>query len=362
MTDLAPLLDNAFRPTEILAAKAVSLALSTARFPPELRECRWVTDIPSEFLKLLPEEIEGFHLDCGFLSPVGWNILSSFMGMAMGFDEMTPVPARLPHALYTPRYNYGGWTRIFRLKAAALPPREDVIGPLVGSFLGLASAGGYSEERVRGVLGIPPTREITQACVREALLASDLFEAPWMVCTWTGPDGWVVEGVASRYKNRELSPDQECAFDLMNRPYADQTHGFNDDGFPILFSGPEMGFEMVIQAIERALRLGYRLDLVWEPIEKPVDAWEDGVKGPGVTPLMGVVIPGPAGYYTIAFQHDGVHARIEGVAESDYQLFEGITGVHPGQPLRTQDFEKLVLHGTPIFGRFKSYAPAVRKD
>ena len=355
-------LDNAFRAIEIVAAKSIGVALATARFPTELRETRWCIEVAPLFLRLLPEELRTLHMDCGFAPPVGWNILSSALGLLSGFDEATPVPARLPRALYTPRYNYGGWVRIYRNKAAALRTQEDVIGPLVVHYLGMGLAGGFSEERARGILGIPVTRPMTASVVREALLATDLFSAPWLVSVWTGPNGWVVQGVGSRFLDGQVSPEDECGLDLATRPYAEQLPGYDANGAPIFCSGPDLGLEAVVEAIEMALRLGYRLELIWEPLNTPLDAWEDGVGGFGETPLQGFVIPGPIGHYTVAIQCDGELLRLEGIGESDYELFKGITGINPAEPLRNEHFEILAQKGTPIFGRFATFAPATTKD
>jgi hypothetical protein len=360
MPDTFPALEQAFQPYQVLAAKAMLIAQATARFPTELRETRWVTEVAPLFLKLLPSEIRGIHMECGFAQPVGWNILSHTLGLISGFDEETPVPARMPHALYTPRYNYGGWVRIWRLSEAALPDREAVLGPLVSTYARMAVAGGAMEEIVRGVLGIPPVADLSVIAIRQALLKTDLFAAPWMVSVWTGPNGWVTQGVASRLLNGEAAPEQDCVADLVTRRYADQTPGFDEGGSLIFQSGPDMGVEAVIKGIEMALRLGYRLDLIWEPIHAAIDSWEDGVMGFGETPLMGFVIPGPVGHFTVGLQYDGVSTRIEGLAESDYVLFRGITGIDPALPLTPGNFEVLAQKGTPIFGRFASFAPATR--
>lgn len=361
MNDTLSPLESSFRPAEIVAAKAISLAQAGANLPSEFRELRWLLELAPLNLRLFPAEYRGLHMECGFAQSIGWNILSQVLGIVTGHDPDTPVPDRQPHAFYTPRYNYGGWVRIFRSTKAALPQREDVIAPLVDSYLKRAASGSAMEEAVRGLLGIPANRDLTETGVREALLSSDLFTAPWMVATWTSPQGWVVLGNASRFLEGLVRPDQECGIDLLTREHADQSMGFDETGLPILFSGPSLGLEVVIQAVELALRMGYRLDLIHKPIETELDAWEDGIRGFGETPLMGYVIPGPVGHFTVAFQFDGAYTRLEGIGESDYELFRGVTGINPAEPLRNADYEVLAMRGTPIFGRFATFAPATKK-
>jgi hypothetical protein len=342
-----------YMPVQVVAAMANHVALSTASYPNAIREATWMRMVQPQLSYLSNAELQGLHRYCGFSHGIGWHILSKMLGIVAGHDGFDIAPSK-PTPLYQPRYNYGGWVRIFRSESARLPLEDSVIDSVVD--MKLASIGSREDEEViRGLFDISPIEKLDRASMREAIVRSDLFRAPWMVAVWQPDSQWVVQGVASRYLDGLEGSLTTPTRDLFTRAYADQTPLVKPDGY-VFGTGPDMGLEAVIIGAELALRKGYRLDLVYEPIRKPLDSWGDGVMKLAETPLMGVCLNTVLASFLVAFQVVEDRIYLEGLDERDYETFQAATGINPTKPLKPGDIERVASMGLPVFGRVPSFS------
>lgn len=360
---------------QLVAAEAEAVLASTVRMHPALREALYLLRVRPLLDKLSMAERQALDTEYAASYGIGWNIMSQLLGVLSGHDTSVRIGGRQPNMVYTPRYNYGGWVRIWRSKAAMLPTSPAYIERMVREELGGASRGEAWEERVRGRWGITPNVPLTGEAIRKAILGSDLYSAPWMVAVWRPSHGWVVAGSAMRYLDGATTPDDPAIFDLLSRSYADQTFPPKVDedlgvsalemGQPWLVparnAGPTVGLDNVFPWVELGLRRGWRVDFVWEPAERPLDSWEDGLPGVAETPLQGYLIHTPAASFLVAIRYENGEAKLEGVNEEDYELFESFTGVHPDRRLTNGDLEVLATKGTPIFGRIPSFVMKVER-
>lgn len=350
---------NPTNPNETLEALAMNagfVAHATARQSAALREALWFTRV-NQFMQLLNStELERSFRYSGFLNGTGWQTLSMTMGIVNGQDPVK-IDGRCAFPLYQPRTNFGGWVRIFRSTKAALPKNDLTVDTTVDAAFRQAQIDQDSEDWVKGIWGLSPVGPVTRDALREGILASDLFTAPWMVATWRRDFQWAVEGIAMDYLRGEAEASSPILHDLFTRPYADQVPKVDEYGDFVPGTGPSMGIQTVIRGVDTALRFGYRLDLLMDPLEEPLDAWEDGVPDLGETPLMGVVIQSNSACWLVTFGRDRDRWKIGGLAAEDTPAFLETTGVDPAQPLRERDFEQLVGLGVPVWGRIPSFAP-----
>lgn len=371
--DLGGGTENLIALPQLVAARAESVLAATVRMHPVVRELLYQRRVRPLLDRLSMAEREALESEFACAFGIGWNCMSQALGILSGLDTSIKIGGRQPNMIYTPRYNYGGWVRVWRSKAAALPATPALVGRLVREELVLASISDAMEERVRGRWGITPNIALDEETVKRALLRSDLFDAPWMVSVWRPEHNWVVVGAASRYLDGSLAADDPALYDLMSRPYADQTfplkvdeasgrHGV-DMGRPWLVpaqnAGPDVGLDRVIPWIEHGLRRGYRVDFVWEPAARPLDVWEDGLPGVAEAPLMGFLVHTPTGSLMPAIRYEDGEARLEGICEEDYDLFREMTGVEPNRRLTNRDLETLNRVGLAIYGRIPSFTMKV---
>lgn len=358
--------------TAMIVEEVKSVVASTIRYPNVVRETLYQARVQPLFGKLTTSEIMNLHHECGFAHGIGWAVLSQALGIMSGQDESRKMGKISPTPLYTPKHNYGGWVRIFRLKAAALPlTMLDFVTDREWSRI--VPEDPESEAEARGTWGISPYVPLTREVLKEALEASDLFTAPWMVAIWRPEHGWVVKGAASRYREnpRVFGLEHPETVELFSRPFADQVrpstfdstigaYTFTDDKGAVrnvTNPGPDLGIREVIPAIEMALRLGYRLDLVSAPNPTPMDTWRDAVEAFSETPLMGVLLQMPSLALLPSFQMVAAtkEFRIEGIDPRDYPVFHEGTKINPERPIQPQDIESLVMLGVPVFGRIPSF-------
>jgi hypothetical protein len=357
----------------LVAARAEGVLAATVRMHPAMRELLYLKRVRPLLDRLSMAEREALDAEYACAYGIGWNIASQTLGVLSGWDTSIRIGGRQPNMIYTPRSNYGGWVRIWRSKAAALPTSTALVDRMVHGELALASLGEVMEERVRGRWGITPNIPLDEESVRRQVLQSDLFRAPWMVAVWRPEHNWVVAGAASRYLSGELASDDPALFDLLGRVYADQTFPPRvDEGagtpsidlgrqwlVPAAGAGPEVGLDRAIQWVEHGLRRGYRVDFVWEPAERPLDVWEDGLPGVAEAPLMGFLIHTPTMSFLPAIRYEEGEARLEGICEADYDLFRTMTGVEPDKRLTNRDLETLNRVGVAVYGRIPSFAMKV---
>jgi hypothetical protein len=353
-------------PSELVAAESTAVAVATARFPNAFREAYYQTRVQPILNRLTTDEMDQLHRGCGFSHGIGWAVLSQTLGILSGQDKSREMGSRSATPLYTPKVNYGGWVRIFRSKAAALP-KAAIPSMVEEALASLQLEGG--EERLRGLYGIPARQPLSRDRVRAALEASDLFEAPWMAAIWRPEHGWAIHGVATRFLDGKIGTNSPDVSDLFRRAFADQVPppdydeermgftapGSNGSRLTLYRPGPALGVEPIIHVVEMALSNGYRLDLVHRAIEQPIDSWEGGIAGLGKTPLMGVQILLPTGSVLVAFQVVGTGVRIEGLDKREVDVFQAATGVDPTKQLGLPEVEALVVQGIPVWGRIPSF-------
>ncbi len=360
----APAIQSALA-RDLIAQEVRHVLAATASYPNAVREAYYIHRVLPHFPgKMLPGHLRSISQVCGYASGLGWMIASKVLGVAAGRDYSfftdKPLPPRsvaYPH--YEPRFNYGGWVRLFRSKAAAMPENSRFFDEYAAYLLsGITyDKDGESEMEAKGIYGIEPYAPITLQTIKEGLKSLGYCEAPWLVAIWHPGSGWVVQGNASRFLDGEGKLDARTA-DLLNRPYADQIPGMDADMEWIPGTGPIMGLRAVMEGTELALRKGYRLDMVVKPVDR-LDSWEDGVPGFAETPLMGVLIHGPVGSFLPAFQSTQQGAiRLSGLADDTLPHFREITGIDPTKDLSGKDVDMLSLMGIPVFGRVTTLTAA----
>jgi|GEM_PF-4908717 len=354
---------------DLVVNEAESVAVSTLRYPNVVREAAYLARVMPLFANLSPEEIGVLHRECGYAHGIGWMVLTQALGLMNGQDRSRKMGQSSPTPLYTPKVNYGGWVRLFRSQAAALP--AEMLDAVVRREWSRIAPEDGSEDRCRGTWGISPFAALTKEVLKQAIQESDLFTAPWMAAIWRPRHGWVVAGAATRYLSGDIDVTHPDAMDLFSRQYADQTKPETFDvelgcfttpgagGTPLNNGdpGPSLGIRETIPWVEMALRLGYRLDLVMAPVEEPLDTWEDALVNYSETPLMGVLIQVATASYLPSFQAnpENREVRLEGLDPRDFGVFHAATGVDPARPLTPQDVESLVLLGIPVFGRIPGF-------
>lgn len=360
------------RITDLLVHEVEDVVITTLRYPNVVREGLYLTRVQPLFGKMTTDEILALPHECGYAHGIGWAVLSQALGIMSGQDRSRKMGMASPTPLYTPKHNYGGWVRIFRSKAAALPLSSlDFVTD--SEWRRLLPGDPASEARARGVWGINPIEGLTWEVLRDAIAASDLFTAPWMAAIWRPDHGWAVQGVATRYLAGDygFQHRHEDVVELFSRPYADQVrpsaydasvgaYTFLDaEGRSRFLSrpGPDLGIREVVKAIEMGLRLGYRIDLLAAPVKAPLETWEDVLVSYSETPLMGVLLQLPTLSLLPSFQAVAAtkEIRIEGIDPRDYEAFHAATGVDPRHPLTPEQIEDLAILGIPVFGRFPSF-------
>lgn len=360
------------RLTDMIIQEVEAVVTSTLRFPNVVRETMYLARIQPLFGKLTTDEMLGLATECGYAHGIGWSVLSQALGIMSGHDRSRKMGVASPTPLYTPKHNYGGWVRIFRSKAAALPlSMVDFVTDR--EWNRILSGDSESEARARGTWGVNPFIGMTREALREAIAASDLFSAPWMAAIWRPEHGWAIKGVATRYLSGDYGFDQRHSdvAELFSRPFADQVKPSSYDptvgaytyldtnGASRFLSspGPDLGIREVIEAIEMGLRLGYRIDLVSAPTKEPLETWEDVLVSYSETPLMGVLLQMPTLSLLPSFQAvvSTKEIRVEGVDPRDYEIFREATGIDPERPLTPESIENLAIQGIPVFGRVPSF-------
>ena len=211
-----------------------------------------------------------------------------------------------------------------------------------------------SQDWVRGIWGLPPAAPITLEGLKEAILASDLFSAPWMVAVWTPDNQWVVEGIAGTYLRKEADASNPIFTDLLTLRRGDQVAKLDKYGDVVPGTGPSLGIQTVISGVDLALRLGYSLDLLPTPFHAPVDSWEDGVPGFGESPLMGVALLSKGRRWLLRFRRDHDQWWAEGLKPEDLPTIRNLIGFDASIPLDVIDIEWLLAKGNPIWARIPS--------
>lgn len=342
---------------EVMSAAVRHVARATARQGAYTRGMLYHTKVGQHLGVLRAPELERAHGFCGFLHGAGWHILDKTLAYIAGDDpELEGVDTAGTITLYSPRLNAGGWVRIFRLKSARLPETPKVVDSLVSQWLNIARLNSDSSAEVKGLFGLSPMSTLEPGPLREAILASDLFSAPWVVAMWRPDTKWVVWGVASRYLQKEADRMDFAVQDLFTRPRADQSFVVDEFGLILPGCGPSVGIEQVIAAVDYAFQTGARLDIIPEPLDGPVESWSDNVPTFTEDPLMGVLIQIPGAYWLVSFVlDDEFHWRIFGLAKKDHEAFFLATGVNPAERLQPSDFETLASRGRVIESRVESF-------
>lgn len=364
---------------QAVAAEAEEVAATTLRFHPAIREVLFQRRVRPLLDRLSMVEREAIVAEWAAATGIGWNILSQTLGVLSGHDASVKIGGRQPNMIYTPRFNRGGWIRVFRSRAAALPLHPSLVRRLVRNEMN-ECVSDDGEARVRGRWGIPTTKDLSPELVESYIRNSELFDAPWMAAIWKPDHEWVVAGVGTRRLSYGSQPameaDDPALYDLYSRPYADQTFPTRVDeesgswavetGQPWARTsanvGPEVGLWNVVNWIELGLRKGYRVDFIWEPVDKPLDAWEDGLAEVAETPLQGFLVHCPNASFLAAIRYENGEAKLEGVNPEDFPLFRTMTGVDPEKQLSNQDVERLAILGRPIYGRIPSFSMRVERS
>lgn len=360
-------MDEPFNPNdevlEVLGAAALHVARATARHPSCVRGMMYYARVGQHLGALNEEELRRAHHYCGYLRDAGWNTLDKALTLISGEDPtLEDLDTTAPITLYAPAANTSGWVRIFRLKSARLSETTEIVDSLVSQWLNIARLNEDQAAEVKGIFGLPIVSSVEPDSLREAILASDLFSAPWMVAMWRPDTKWVVWGVASRFLQGEAELMDLAVQDFLARPRADQSFSIDEFGLVLPGCGPSVGIGQVISAVDYAFQTGSHLELLLEPLDGPIETWSDGVPDFTEMPLMGVVVQTLATSWLVRYVLDvECFWRIAGLDEGDHEPFKLATGVNPKERLGSTDFEALAKRGIRIESWIPTASELVRK-